>query len=43
MGKEYTYRYGKEHKSVELAKVLPIPLLPDLGLTPFVKAVPASC
>lgn len=40
MGKEYTYRYGREHKSVELAKVLPIPLLPDLGLTPFVKAVP---
>lgn len=40
MGAEYTYRYGKSHKSVELAKVLPEPNIQDLGLTPFVKAVP---
>lgn len=42
MGNEYTYRYRKKHKSVELAKILPIPSVPDLGLTPFIKAVPAE-
>ena len=40
MGEEYTYRYGKTHKSVELAKQLPIPNLPDKTMTPFVKCVP---
>lgn len=40
MGKEYTYRYGKYHKSAELAEVLDKPSIPDIGLTQFIKAVP---
>ncbi len=40
LGKEYTYRYNKTHKSVELAKRLPLPTIPDIGQTPFVKCVP---
>ena len=40
MGKEYTYRYGKHHKSVELAQGLPIPDLPKINMTPFIKCVP---
>lgn len=40
MGAEYTYRYGKTHKSVELAKKLPKPTIDSKGLTPFVKCVP---
>lgn len=40
MGREYTYRYGKYHKSAELAAILDMPNIPDIGLTPFAKAVP---
>lgn len=40
MGKEYTYRYGKYHKSAELAAVLDKPSIEDKGITPFAKAVP---
>lgn len=40
MGKEYTYRYNKYHKSAELAAVLDKPNIPDFGLTPFAKVVP---
>ena len=39
LGDEYTYRYGKVHKSIELVDTLPIPALPELGLTPFPKCV----
>jgi hypothetical protein len=39
---EYKYRYDKidNHKSYELIKTLPMPFLPDIGLTPFVQAMP---
>lgn len=40
MGNEYRYRYGRMHRSVEVAMNLPIPKIPDLGLTEFAKAVP---
>ena len=40
LGEEYTYRYGKKHKSVELAKSLIAPDMESLGLTEFAKAVP---
>ena len=30
LGEEYTYRYGKVHKSIEVVQQLPIPDLPDL-------------
>ena len=41
LGKEYTYRYGKTHKSVEeVIKKLPNIDLPDRGLTPFAQAMP---
>lgn len=42
MGKEYTYRYHKYHSSIEVAKWLPEPELPRLGLTPFAKCVPVE-
>lgn len=40
MYEEYRYRYGKTHKSCELAKILPKPSLPSVGLTEFKKSVP---
>lgn len=40
--KEFTYRYGKVHKSSLLFDILkyPHPDIPSIGLTPFVKAMP---
>ena len=40
MGKEYSFRYGKKHASVEMVKKFTIPELPIIGMTPFVKCVP---
>jgi hypothetical protein len=42
IGDEYRSRYGmnKSHKAVELVKSLPIPNLPNIGLTPFAQAMP---
>lgn len=40
MGNEYRFRYGRVHKSVITAMGLPIPKIPDKGLTDFAKAVP---
>lgn len=40
IGEEYTRRYGKSHKSVELVRSLPVPDLPTLGITPFAQAMP---
>ena len=39
---EYRYRYNKEvnHKSYDMIKTLPIPEIPDIGLTPFAQAMP---
>lgn len=39
LGAEYTYRYGKHHKSIDVIKQLPIPELDHLGLTTFTKCV----
>jgi hypothetical protein len=39
LGFEYTYRYGKQHKSIEVIDSLPYPgVLPDKELTKFAKA-----
>ena len=43
LGEEYTYRYGKVHKSVEMVLGLPPIDLPDIGLTPFAQAMPDDC
>lgn len=40
VGCEYTRRYHKSHKSVDLIKTLPVPRLPDIGMTPFAQAMP---
>lgn len=41
LGEEYSYRYGgKQHKSVELIRNLPVPVEESKGLLPFVKCVP---
>lgn len=40
LGIEYQYRYGKIHKSIELANKLPIPNISSKGLSNFVKCVP---
>lgn len=41
LGEEYSYRYaGKQHKSVELIRNLPVPVDNSKGLLPFVKCVP---
>jgi hypothetical protein len=37
---EYTYRYGKIHKSYYVIMELPQPNIPDIGLTPFKLAMP---
>lgn len=40
LGEEYTYRYGKLHKSIEEVLIgLPPIKFEDKGLTPFVKAI----
>jgi hypothetical protein len=42
--KEYQYRYGpKEHRAGEVIVRLPLPQLPDVGLTPFALCVPEEC
>jgi len=40
--KEYRHRYGngKTHKAYEVIQSLPEPAMPDIGLTPFVLAMP---
>jgi hypothetical protein len=40
--KEYTYRYGKIHKSEAVLRWCEenLPNIPDLGLTPFAQAMP---
>lgn len=40
LGEEYTFRYGKSHKSVELAKHLTKPIFNKTEMTAFVKCVP---
>jgi len=40
LAQEYTHRYGKLHKSGEVAKTLTAPKLIDIGLTPFAQAMP---
>ena len=42
MGKEYTARYGKVHKSIDVIQDLidNPPDLPNKGLTPFAQAMP---
>ncbi len=42
LAEEYTYRYGKLHKSGEIVKSLPEPKLIDIGMTPFAQAMPES-
>jgi hypothetical protein len=37
---EYTHRYGKVHKSSLVINSLPVPNIPDIGLTPFPQAMP---
>lgn len=39
VGDEYTYRYGKVHKSIGIIESLPIPDLPDTGPTAHPKCV----
>lgn len=40
LNREYTHRYGKSHKSYDVIKSLPVPNLPDKGLTKFALAMP---
>lgn len=40
LGEEYTYRYGKVHKSIDVILHLPDLTLPDNGLTPWAQAMP---
>ena len=42
LNEEYRYRYNKKqnHKSYDLANILPLPNIPDIGLTPFAQAMP---
>lgn len=39
LGDEYTYRYGKHHKSIQVVEALPPLKFVDIGLTPFAKAI----
>lgn len=43
--KEYTYRYKKIHKCEKVAEWCKenLPNIPDVGLTPFVQAMPDDC
>ena len=42
LGKEYTYRYGKKHKSIEVIEwcIVNKPNIPDIGFTEPAKAMP---
>jgi hypothetical protein len=40
LGDEYTYRYGKCHKSAMVGLGLPTPSIEDIGITPFALAMP---
>lgn len=42
LNKEYQYRFNKScnHKSYDIIKILPIPSIPNLGLTKHVQVVP---
>lgn len=40
--REYTVRYGKEHKSEDVLRSLSVPELPAKGLTPFAQAMPEN-
>ena len=42
LNKEYKYRYNKvdNHKSYNAISNLPMPNIPDIGLTPFARAMP---
>ena len=40
LGREYTHRYNRKHKSAELLYDLPSIKLPDDGLTEFAQAMP---
>jgi hypothetical protein len=42
LGKEYTYRYGKKHKSIEVIEwcIVNKPNIPDIGFTQPAKAMP---
>ena len=40
LGREYTHRYNRKHKSAELLYDLPSIKLPDDGLTDFAQAMP---
>lgn len=40
LGKEYKYRYGRDHASVKIAEQLTEPNIADIGLTEFAKCVP---
>lgn len=39
LGDEYTYRYGKHHKSIQIVESLPPIKFIDIGLTNFAKAI----
>lgn len=39
LGEEYTYRYGKFHKSALMVETLPSITLPDIGMTEHAKCV----
>jgi hypothetical protein len=45
LGKEYTYRYGKKHKSVEVIEwcIENKPMIKDIGFTEPPKAMPIEC
>jgi hypothetical protein len=42
LGKEYTYRYGKKHKSIEVIEwcIVNKPNIPDIGFTTPARAMP---
>ena len=40
LGREYTHRYGKVHKSAQVIDALPLPNIPDIGLTTMPQAMP---
>ena len=39
LGEEYTYRYGKIHKSIGVIESMPMPILPNTGFTEPPKCV----
>ena len=42
LGREYTHRYGKTHKSIAVVQGLSVPELPHKGRTPFALAMPTQ-